>query len=92
MKLITLDPTNRQDDDIYSYSYDLEYLLNDRVVVFGNVLIPESIRALAKDLGCFQFSDDSFYIFLLMQDEASTFLAHCTGLTENKDFVLNRFG
>lgn len=93
MKMIKLDPALGQEPDCDFYAYDLEYMLNDRVIVFGDVDIPQFVWDQGRPLGCFQFSsDDAFYIFFLMRDEESAFLAHCTGVTENKDFVLNRFG
>lgn len=93
MQIISLDPSPRQtNQDIFSYSYSRDVFDDRRVVVLDAGQEPiEYILANSEDLGCFEFTDGSSYLFLRMYDYQSLFLAQLTGLCLDKQSILSRF-
>lgn len=89
---LKLDPTDRMDDEIISYSYSLEHL-NDPLVLFledgfGKASISDHLRDQVKDLGCFSKEDEYYYVIQAPNSDVA-FLIHLTGAVRNKSKSLN---
>lgn len=91
MKMITLDPAHRQGDEYVNYAYTRDFLEDPKVLVLEDS-VPQFVLDHSQDLGCFEFSDGSYYYFVIMDTLENSQLAHCTGCLVDKFAVLDRFG